>query len=466
MKKKKKVKHRKVRKVRKAPKRRKPAKKKTLAIVPIAAPPVLAQKPANAIRKVKEAVEDLERVRRFISQCLNVDLQIAEKKAEAEGKQLDADVRKRLEVDWGTIPGIDKPFLLQPGAEKFMHWLQIRPVYHKNFIDLGEGHIEMAAFVKLFSRVSGEEVFEGPECSCSTMETNYRYVWAEMDKKPDEETMNRLKAIKMGKNQLVFEWRKGKKVGQRCAWFERVDNPNIHNERNKVRQMGQKRALVKAIRNMGAISQIFSADPSEWIIEQEDHDGTPETEMDYTEQGGEVLVNGKSRSGRREARQAEETSKLDDKAPHAHVPGSPQAKQAEDALRRSEEEDARLAAAKNVTPKPAPAEKPAAKPKPAKPNPLAGMKLVTGTLFRAIQSTAKTGAPVIDVQIGNTHYRCFHKNSLFKYLIQYGQMGGFNIQAYINDRGTIEGLKKIGPVMFEDDGKTEKVFTREPGQEG
>jgi phage recombination protein Bet len=187
---------------------------------------------------------------------------------------------------------------------------------------------------------------------------------------------------------------------------------------------------------------------------------------DLTDGGREMHTDGVTPSGvvvdSHAAAKAAQQRVLDEKLAHSHPTGSPQAKNAEAAIQRSEAEDARLAAAKNITPKPA---KPKQE-KPAKPNPMAGMKLVTATLVRVIQSKTTNGVPVMDVQIGNTHYKCYHKNTLFPFLIQYGQMGGFNIQAFVNDRGTIEGLKKIGPVMFEDDGKTEKKFTREPGEEG
>lgn len=128
---------------------------------------------------------------------------------------------------------------------------------------------------------------------------------------------------------------------------------------------------------------------------------------------------------------------------------------------KGDEDKARADAAKNVTPK----QQPAQKAKPPKPNPMAGNTLVNGTLVRVIESRAQNGAAVCDVQISNTHYKCFHK-SMFANLQMYGRMGGFNIQAFIDKHGTIAGLQKLGPVFYEEDGKTEKKFTREPGQEG
>ena len=293
------------------------------------APPVAlvrASATVSMIPKVKQTIEDLERVRRFVSTCLNLDLQKWEAKNPYPA-QADRDTQKdweekyrSLQVDWGTIPGNDKPFLMQPGAEKFLFWLELRPKFKTVERELGDGHLEIIPRVVFYHKRTGEEIFEGPDCSCTTMETNYRYVWAE---RPDPctcynkhecpgcEKKDELKSLKMGRSRKIGEWKRGKKVGERWAWEVRVDNPNIYNERNKVRQIGQKRALVKGVRNMGAISEIFTQPPDEWDIPEERED-TPETEMDYTESGRRIYVDNVSPSGRqvdpkaRERKEAEE----------------------------------------------------------------------------------------------------------------------------------------------------------------
>ncbi len=69
----------------------------------------------------------------------------------------------------------------------------------------------------------------------------------------------------------VPPWRQTSAIGKKQKmpaeyWIyqERVENPNIYDERNKVRQMGEKRAFVKSIKRMGALSQVFQEDPNEW----------------------------------------------------------------------------------------------------------------------------------------------------------------------------------------------------------
>lgn len=270
-------------------------------------PTALVTRSTSIIPKVKETVENLERVRRFMSTCLNIDLQ----KWEARNPPptgLDAlktweATRKHFEIDWGTIPGNDKPFLMQPGAEKFLFWLQLRPKFVNREIELGDGHLEIISHVVFYHKVTKEEVFEGPDCSCSTMETNFRFVWAIVEKEdePSPERKLEMKAVKMGQNRWHKEWKKNKIVWEGWRWFQRTESPNISNERNRVRQMGQKRALVKGVKNMGAISEIFTADPSEWDVPAEDTQGSPENDMDYTDGGRLILRDGVSPSGRHRA---------------------------------------------------------------------------------------------------------------------------------------------------------------------
>lgn len=242
------------------------------------------------------AMKSLERVRRFVTRCLNVDLQRELKKLKP-GEELDKDVRKRLEIDWGTIPGVDKPFLMQPGAEKFLFWLNLRPKYEKREVDLGEGHMEVIAAVHLFHKKTHEPVFDGPECSCTTMETNYRFRFQERlddagnNLRPSEQEAERLKAQKLGKFIKKAIWARGKKKGEEWVWLDRVENPNIHDERNKVRQIAEKRALVKAVRNGGALSELFVTNPEEWELEQdEDYNAGPTEDAQYSE-GGRRIVN-------------------------------------------------------------------------------------------------------------------------------------------------------------------------------
>jgi hypothetical protein len=267
------------------------------AIVPVS--PTQIIQPQTAIPTIKSTVENLERVRRFVTSCLNKDLQrelgklTAKKLPTTEHTKEELALRERLEIDWGTIPGVDKPFLKQPGAEKFLFWLNLRPkfIVREVQLDCGFGHMEIIARVVVYSKKTEEEVFEGPDCSCTTMESNYRFRFTERDaaeKPPTQDEATKMKVAGLGKWRKKAIWAHGKKTGEQWVWFDRVENPNIYDERNKVRQIGEKRALVKCIRNMGALSEIFVADPSEWDIPDED-EGSPSIDDKYTEGGRRII---------------------------------------------------------------------------------------------------------------------------------------------------------------------------------
>jgi hypothetical protein len=259
---------------------------------------------ASSVPKILETMKDLERVRRFVVSCMNIDLQRAEAKAKLIGKPLTDEERERLEIDWGTIPGVDKPFLKQPGAEKVMFWLKLKPKYFKQSTELDGGHLEMVCSVKLFTKKGNEEVWEGPDCSCSTMESNYRFRWAkregnELEPNPTQDEADRLKRLGLGRWKYVTKYVRGQAQGKEWKWFDRVDNPNIHDERNKVRQIGEKRGLVKSVRTMGAMSELFVAAPDEWDVPPEDEEGSPSTDADHTEGGRRIVdEHGRSPSGK------------------------------------------------------------------------------------------------------------------------------------------------------------------------
>ena len=294
------------RKKRQVPKRRKkstalarrPEPKQETALTVIGPPPSVQL--VSAVPTVLQTAANLEKVRRFVSRCMNVDLQRELRKLKGrENLTIDQRVkeeiaiREKFEIDWGTIPGVDKPFLKQPGAEKFCFWLNIRPKFIKVVTDLGGGHMEIACHVVAYSKRTGEEVFEGPECSCTTMESNYRFRWAERDTtqrpKPTTDQADALKMQGLGRWRKKAIWAHGRFVKDEWVWYDRIENPNIYDERNKVRQIGEKRALVKLVRNMGALSEIFTSDPSEWEIPEEEL-GTPQQDAEYTKSGRHIVT--------------------------------------------------------------------------------------------------------------------------------------------------------------------------------
>src|SRR5690349_593118 len=143
-------------------------------------------------------------------------------------------IRKSLKsgTDYDQIPGTNGKALLQPGAEKIAVWLKVRPYFEKTEIDMGHGHFEVVSRCHLLPYMvytliqdllasnpsNVKEAVEAiiraselsnAEASCSTMETNFRYRWADMrdeNGKPlntlegfDRKAAAKLSAISMGR---------------------------------------------------------------------------------------------------------------------------------------------------------------------------------------------------------------------------------------------------------------------------
>jgi len=207
-------------------------------------------------------------------------------------------------IDYDNIPGTNGKTLLQPGSEKIALWLKVRPYFETVETPMEGGHIEVVVRTHMLPTLvydlimqviekgganiesSVQAIIRASElsnatASCSTMETNFRYRWADMRDEnevpiqPDKMKVARLKAINMGRHlPAKMHWgkivpmtqadKKAKMSVEYWIWQERVENPNIYDERNKVRQMGEKRSFVKSIKRMGALSEVFQEDPNEW----------------------------------------------------------------------------------------------------------------------------------------------------------------------------------------------------------
>jgi hypothetical protein len=254
------------------------AKKAETAIV--TAPQLQVVKEESPVRTIMKRIENVRELHRFINQNLNVALKKRMKQL-PKGAKLDDRTRTDLEIDFGTIPG-SKPFLKQPGAEKILRWAYSRPEYDTHVDNLENGHIEVISRVKLRATADGTEVFSGPMCSCSSMESNFRFRWLARETQPSREDKEKLKKLGVGRMRKETSWKNGQRV-EEWVWQDRIENPNIFDERNNVRQRSEKRALVKCVRQFVALSEIFTTDPNDWDAEAVDQ------EIDYEPQGRVVM---------------------------------------------------------------------------------------------------------------------------------------------------------------------------------
>lgn len=190
---------------------------------------------------------------------------------------------------WGTIPGVKKPTLFKAGAEKLLLLFRLDPQYESAETRDGK-HLSVTTTCTLYHIPTGQRFGSGMG-SCSTMESKYAYregKYACPHCGSD--------AVIRGKAEFGGGWLCWQKRGGCGAKFDqddhsitsqpigRVPNEDIADSYNTVLKMANKRALVAAVLNVTAASDVFtqdmedfrrqSADEGDWI-EGEARDVTP-----------------------------------------------------------------------------------------------------------------------------------------------------------------------------------------------
>jgi len=149
-------------------------------------------------------------------------------------------------VDYGVIPGTDKPTLYKPGAEKIVKLLRLSDKYEilpasiENW-DKPFFYYQIKSF--LTYEATGEIVSEGFG-SCNSYEDKYRYRWLWPGDVP----------AGMDKSKMVS--RRTRKGGLQY----RVDNEEIFTIVNTLLKMAKKRALIDAALSAGRLSNAFTQD--------------------------------------------------------------------------------------------------------------------------------------------------------------------------------------------------------------
>lgn len=177
-------------------------------------------------------------------------------------------------VDYGTIPGTDKPTLLKPGAEGLCELYGYAPTikHVEETKDWGSGFLRSVVTIALVQRGSGEVVAEGIG-ECNTREARYFYRWIpewEMRKLPD-----------LWEVRSSFKTREGKKRNGEKFLSYRVENDDPYTLWNTVTKMAKKRALVDATLSATRSSGLFTqgeAGLDDWINADFDEIGDSEFE--------------------------------------------------------------------------------------------------------------------------------------------------------------------------------------------
>lgn len=240
-----------------------------LATAPVAASS--AQQGA-AINAVRETMDTLKAIRTFVKEEMVANL------------------------DYGVIPGTgQKPALLQPGAQKTAMYFNATPDHAVEKSELGNGHVEYLVTTRFVSRSTGAVIGMGIG-SCSTMESRYRYRNASRAcpdcgkdtlRKSKEEGKGYYCWAKIGGCGATFTERHTGVVNQAVG---KVENENIHDQRNTVLKMAVKRSFVAAALSMGCLSELFTQDIDEtYDLHASAARGGPESPRDA--RGGSVEEN-------------------------------------------------------------------------------------------------------------------------------------------------------------------------------
>jgi hypothetical protein len=175
-------------------------------------------------------------------------------------------------VDYGVIPGTDKPTLFKPGAEKLaaLFQLDVQPQNEKRWEE--DGHLTVISRVTIFHAPTGARLGSG-EGICTTHEKKYGKRTANLTcPSCDEETVFRSKHPPRDNPDAEpgwFCWAKKGGCGANFAADDekitgqdrgQIDNPDLPDLWNTVDKMATKRALVAAVLIVTGASAVFTQD--------------------------------------------------------------------------------------------------------------------------------------------------------------------------------------------------------------
>ena len=168
-------------------------------------------------------------------------------------------------VDFGRIPGTDKPTLLKPGAEKLgvLFQLDIQIANEKTW---GPGdHLTVVSKATVYHAPSGSRLGFG-EGICTTRERKYG-VRQGMPTCPNCGKQNIRKSKNPNPQESFYCWAKKGGCGANFpegqftdADFEEIENPDLPDTWNTVVKMAEKRARVDAVLAVTGASALFTQD--------------------------------------------------------------------------------------------------------------------------------------------------------------------------------------------------------------
>ena len=183
----------------------------------------------------------------------------------------------KRDVDFGVIPGTDKPTLLKPGAEKLTTFFGLSKrfeIVEKVEDWMGTNHNGEPFFYYLYRCLlhRGDLLIAESDGSCNSFEAKYRYRKAERVCPECGQANIRKSKQKEGG---WYCWAKTGGCGSTFAddnvniirqEVGRVSNPDICDQVNTFQKMAQKRALVAATLLAVNASEFFTQDVEDYIV--------------------------------------------------------------------------------------------------------------------------------------------------------------------------------------------------------
>ncbi|MFB0841834.1 hypothetical protein [Paenibacillus oleatilyticus] len=169
-------------------------------------------------------------------------------------------------VDYGIIPGTDKPTLYKAGAEGLCEFYNLAPTIAGKVEDKSHesGYYAVDITIRLIHRNTGSIIAEGVG-HANTYENRYRWRWVSERDLPKGIDPTDLVSKDFGKNG--------------SSWIKyRMENDDMHSIWNTVLKMAKKRALVDAVLSATRSSGIFAQTQEELnaYLHGEDPDADPE----------------------------------------------------------------------------------------------------------------------------------------------------------------------------------------------
>ncbi|HQQ75731.1 MAG TPA: hypothetical protein PLB01_00115 [Thermoanaerobaculia bacterium] len=212
---------------------------------------------ADALARINETVGSLRALRTFIKAEMvkGVDY------GEIPG------TKKKVKTEDGKTVEVPAQALLLAGAQKTTMYFNARPRLDVRGTELAGGHVEYLVVCDLIHRGTGNVIAQGIG-SCSTMESKYRFRNASrVCPGCGQATIFKSKEPKPGKGWFCWRNRGGCGLEFDGAAPEivkqdngKVENENIHDQRNTVLKMAKKRAQVDAAMGLGCMSELFTQD--------------------------------------------------------------------------------------------------------------------------------------------------------------------------------------------------------------